>query len=161
MSKIILERNLKVLLSKYYFDRNCSICEPAVVFIMSPPPQPNQLVDLFSPNPTIPPSGRSTPSSVGGAASGRASALTIDSSSAISWGTQGIDMTIRPIPKQGSISYFDPDALNSKKPSGRGKRVLPHTVLWSTWRCYQSCPKFLMPSIAVRAPLRGIKSTRG
>jgi hypothetical protein len=154
LSKVILERNLKVLLSKYYFDRNCSICEPAVVFIMSPPPQPNQLVDLFSPNPTIPPSGRSTPSSVGGAASGRASALTIDSSSAISWVTQGIDMTIRPIPKQGSISYFDPDALNSKKPSGREKGAatyssVEHVALLSimsqvpnAFNCSKSSPQW-------------------
>jgi hypothetical protein len=89
------------------------------------------------------------------------SALTVDSSSAISWDMQAMDTTICLTPMQGSISYFDPDALNSKKPSGRGKRVLSHTVLWSMWRCYQSCPKFLMPSIAVRAPLSGIKSNRG
>jgi hypothetical protein len=121
LSKIILERNLKVLLSKYYFDRNCSICGPPIVFVMSPPPQPNQLVDLFSPNPTTPPSGRSTPSSVGGTANGRASALTVDSSSAISWDMQAMDMTIRSIPRQGSFVVTDPDALNSKKPGGREK----------------------------------------
>jgi hypothetical protein len=148
------ERNLKVLLSKYYFERNCSICEPTRVFVMSPPPQPNQLVDLFSPNPTIPPSGRSTPSSVGGGASGRASALTVDSSSAISWDTQAIDTTICPIPKQGSISYFDPNALNSKKPSGREKGAatyssVEHVALLSimsqvpdAFNCSESSPQW-------------------
>jgi hypothetical protein len=154
LSKIIIERNLKVLLSKYYFDRNCSIYGPPIVFIMSPPPQPNQLVDLFSPNPTIPPSGRSTPSSVGGTASGRALALTVDSSSAISWDIQAMDTTIRPIPRQGSFIVTDPDALNSKKPSGREKGAatnssVEHVVLLSTmsqvpnaFNCSESSPQW-------------------
>jgi hypothetical protein len=154
LSKLILERNLKVLLSKISFDRNCSICGPPIVFAMSPPPQPNQLVDLFSPTPTIPPSGRSTPSSVGGTASGRASALTVDSSSAISWDMQAINMTIRPIPRQGSFLVTDPDGLNSKKPSGREKGAatyssVEHVALLSimsqvpdAFNCSESSPQW-------------------
>jgi len=67
---------------------------------------------------------------------------------------QGIDTTIRPIPKQGLISYFDPDALNSKKPSGREKGAatyssVEHVVLSSimsqvpdAFNCSDSSPQW-------------------
>jgi hypothetical protein len=66
---------------------------------------------------------------------------------------QGIDTTIRLIPKQGSILYFDPVALNSKKPSEREKSAttyssVEHVALLSI----MSLP---MPSVAGIAPLRG------
>jgi hypothetical protein len=82
------------------------------------------LVTIFSPPPNDPSSGRTTPSSIGGASSGRASALTVGSNTSdhISFDTQGPpNTTIRPIPRQGSFAVFDPDTLSSKKPSGREK----------------------------------------
>jgi hypothetical protein len=114
--KIVLERNLLFLLSKYYFDKKCYLDAQSV---MSPPPPSNQLVNIFSPPPNDPSSGRTTPSSIGGASSGRASALTVGSNatSNISFDTQGPPYTtIRPIPRQGSFAVFDPEGLASKKP---------------------------------------------
>ena len=73
-----------------------------------------QLVNIFSPNPNDTHSGRTTPSSVRGAGSGRASALTVDSNatSNISFDMQcPPNTTIRPIPKQGSFIVMDPDGL--------------------------------------------------
>jgi hypothetical protein len=88
--------------------------------IVSPPPPSNQLVTIFSPNPSDPNSGRTTPSGVGGASNGRASALTVHSSGAISFDTQGPpNSTIRPIPRQGLFVVCDVEGLASKKPSGK------------------------------------------
>jgi hypothetical protein len=115
--KIVLEKNLLFLLSKYYFDRKCSFVDAQ--FVMLPPPTSNQLVNIFSPPPNDPSSGRT-----GGASSGRASALTAGSNatSNISFDTQGPPYTtIRPIPRQGSFVVLDAEGLASKKPSGREK----------------------------------------
>jgi hypothetical protein len=109
------------LLSKYYFDRKCSL---NAQFVMPPPPPSNQLVNIFSPPPNDPSSGRTTPSSIVGASSGRASALTVGSNatSNVSFDTQGPPYTtIRPIPRQGSFAVLDLEGLASKKPSGREK----------------------------------------
>jgi len=147
------------LLSKYYFDRECSL---DAQFVMSPPPPSNQLVTIFSPPPNDPSSGRTTPSSIGGASSGRASALTVGSTatSNISFDTQAPpNTTIRPIPRQGSFTVLDQDRVPRSLLVGR--RVLPHTVLWSTWRYYPLCPKFPIRLIAARVPLSGIKCIRG
>jgi len=95
---------------------------------MSPPPPSNQLVTIFSPTPNDPASGRTTPSSVGGASSGRASALTFDSSGAISFDTQGPpNSTIGPNPRQGSFVVLDVEGLASKKPSGREKGTITYS----------------------------------
>ena len=61
-----------------------------------------QLVNLFSPNANDSHSGRTTPSGVGGATSGRAFALTVDSNATegISFNAQ-TDATICLIPCQG------------------------------------------------------------
>ena len=124
---------------------------------MSPPPPSNQLVTIFSPPPNDPSSGRTTPSSIGGASSGRASALTVGSntSSHISFDTQAPpNTTIRPIPRQGSFTVFDPDALSSKKPSGREKGAatyssVEHVALLSimsqvpdSFNCSESSPQW-------------------
>jgi hypothetical protein len=87
---------------------------------MSPP---TQLVNLFSPNPNYTHSGRATPNSVGGATNGRSFVASVNSSGAISFDTQ-LDLinAICPIPCQGLLSIFDPDALPSKKVSGIEKR---------------------------------------
>ncbi|MFN9979921.1 MAG: hypothetical protein ACK53Y_08420, partial [bacterium] len=61
--KIILERNLLFLLSKYYFDWKYYFLD--ALCVMSPPPPSNQLVTIFSPPPNDPSSGRTTPSSIG------------------------------------------------------------------------------------------------
>jgi hypothetical protein len=71
-----------------------------------------QLVNIFSPNPNDTHSGRTTPSSVEGAGSGRASALTVDinATSNVSVDMQcPPNMTIRPIPRQGLFVVMDPD----------------------------------------------------
>jgi hypothetical protein len=97
---------------------------------MSPPTC--QLVNIFSPTPNDSHSGRTTPSSVGGAASGRASALTVDSNatSNISFDTQGPpNKTIRPIPRQGSFVVMDPDGLATKKPSGRDRGSVAYSAV--------------------------------
>jgi hypothetical protein len=119
------------LLSKYYFDRMCYFLD--ALCVMSPPPPTNQ------------------------ASSGRASALTVGShtSSHISFNTQGPpNTTIRPIPRQGSFAVFDPDALSSKKPSGRERGAatyssLEHVVLLSImsqvpdlFNCSESSPQW-------------------
>jgi hypothetical protein len=142
------------LLSKDYFDRKCSL---DTQFVMSPPPPSNQLVNIFSPPPNDPSSGRTTPSSIGGASSGRASALTVGSntSSHISFDTQGPPYTtIRPIPRQGSFTVFDPDLVSSKKPSGREKGAatyssVEHVALLSimsqvadSFNCSESSPQW-------------------
>jgi hypothetical protein len=126
---------------------------------MSPPPPSNQLVTIFSPPPNDPSSGRTTPSSIGGASSGRASALTVGShtSSNISFDTQGPpNTTIRPIPRQGSFTVFNPDLLSSKKPSGREKGAatyssVDHEALLSvmsqvpdSFNCSESSPQWRM-----------------
>jgi hypothetical protein len=122
---------------------------------MSPPTR--QLVNIFSPNPNDSHSGRTTPSSVGGAASGRASALTVDSNatSNISFDTQGSpNMTICPIPRQGLFILTDPDGLATKKPSGRDKgsvaySAVEHVALLSmisqvpnAFNCSESSPQW-------------------
>jgi len=97
---------------------------------MSPPI--HQLVNIFSPNPNDSHSGRTTLSSVGGVASGRASALTVDSNatSNISFDTQGPpNMTIYPIPRQGSFTVMDPDGLGTKKPSGRDRGSVAYSAV--------------------------------
>jgi hypothetical protein len=60
-------------------------------------------------------SGRTTPSGVGGATSGRSSALTVDSNAT---GARSFD-TQTEATRQGSFSVVDLDALAAKKPSGR------------------------------------------
>jgi hypothetical protein len=122
---------------------------------MSPPTC--QLVNIFSPNPNDSHSGRTTPSCVGGAASGRASALTVDSNatSNISFDTQGPpNMTILPIPRQGSFIVMDPDGLATKKPSGRDRgsvaySAVEHVALLSVisqvpdaFNCNESSPQW-------------------
>jgi hypothetical protein len=124
---------------------------------MSPPPLSNQLVNIFSPPPNDPSSGRTTPSSIGGASSGRASALTVGSTatSNISFDTQSPpNTTIRPIPRQGSFAVLDPDGLASKKPSGREKGAstyssVEHVALLSiisqvpdAFNCSESSPQW-------------------
>jgi hypothetical protein len=123
--KIIIERNLLFLLSKYYFDRKCSFL--VALCVMLPPTPSNQLVTIFSPPPNDPSSGRTTPSSICGASSRRASALTVETntSSHISFDTQGPpNMTIRPILRQGSFVVADAEGLGSKKPSGRERGTI-------------------------------------
>jgi hypothetical protein len=63
-------------------------------------------------------------------------------------------MTIRPIPRQGSFAFFDPDALSSKKPSGREKgaatySLVEHVALLSimsqvpdSFNCSESSPQW-------------------
>jgi len=143
------------LLSKYYFDRKCLFLDAQ--FAMSPPPPSNQLVTIFSPPPNDPSSGRTTPSSIGGASSGRASALTVGSNatSHISFDTQAPpNTTIRPIPRQGSFTVLDPDGLSSKKPTGREKGAatyssVEHVALLSimsqvpdSFNCSESSPQW-------------------
>jgi hypothetical protein len=147
-----LERILLFLLSTYYFDRKFMSSRTAFYF-MSPPPPINQWVTLFSPKPNDPHSGRSTPSSVGGVSSGRASTLTVDSSGAISFDTQ-FNSTICPIPMQGPFAILDPDTLTSKKPSGREKGAatyssVEHVALLSimsqvpdSFNCSESSPQW-------------------
>jgi hypothetical protein len=97
---------------------------------MSPPT--HQLVNIFSPSPNDSHSGRATPNCVGGAATGRASALTVDSNatSNISFDTQGPpNTTIRPIPRQGSFVVTDPDGLATKKPSGRDRGSVSYSAV--------------------------------
>jgi hypothetical protein len=81
---------------------------------------PTQLVNLFSPNPDDTHSGRTTPSSVGGATS-RSSATTVNSSGAVSLDAHQPDRSnaICPIACQGLLSVLDPDVLVIKKVSGR------------------------------------------
>jgi hypothetical protein len=79
----------------------------------------HQLVNIFSPNPNDTHSGRTTPSSVGGAGSGRASALTVDSNatSNVSFDMQcPPNTTIHPIPRQGSFVVMDPDGYQKPIP---------------------------------------------
>jgi len=147
-----LERILLFLLSTYYFDRKFMSSRTAFYF-MSPPPPISQWVTLFSPKPNDPHSGRSTPSSVGGVSSGRASTLTVDSSGAISFDTQ-FNSTICPIPMQGPFAILDPDTLTSKKPSGREKGAatyssVEHVALLSimsqvpdSFNCSESSPQW-------------------
>jgi hypothetical protein len=80
--KIILDMNPLFLLSNIILIGSVH-CIAVAISTMSPPPPTNQLVTLFSPTPNDPHSGRTTPSSVGGASSGRASAFTVDSSGSI------------------------------------------------------------------------------
>jgi len=97
---------------------------------MSPHPPSNQLVTIFSPPPNDPSSGRTTPSSIGGASSGRASALTVRSNTSdhISFDTQGPpNTTIRPTPRQGSFVIVDAEGLASKKPSGGDKGAITYS----------------------------------
>jgi hypothetical protein len=87
---------------------------------MSPPTC--QLVNLFSPTPNDTHSGRTTPSSLGGATRGRSSPLTVDSNAT---GARSFDMQtevmIHPNPRQRSFSVADPDVLAVRKPSGKEK----------------------------------------
>ncbi len=143
------------LLSKYYFDRKCSFL--VTLCDMSPPPPSNQLVTIFSPPPNDPSSGRTTPSSIGGASSGRTSALTVGSNatSHILFVTHcHPNMTIRLIPRQGLFAFVDPDSLTSKKPSGREKGTITyssveHVALLSiisqapdSFNCSESSPQW-------------------
>jgi hypothetical protein len=122
---------------------------------MSPPI--HQLVNIFSPNPYDSHSGRTTPSSVGGVASGRASALTVDSTatSKISFDMQcPPNTTIRPIPRQGLFAVTDPDGLSTKKPSVRDRgsvaySAVEHVALLSVisqvpeaFNCSESSPQW-------------------
>jgi hypothetical protein len=91
-----------------------------MVLFMSPPT--HQLVNLFPPNPNDPHSGRTTPSSVAAATSGRSSALNVESSGAIFLNMQpDLSNATHPIACQGSLSVLNLDMLAAEKPSGREK----------------------------------------
>jgi hypothetical protein len=106
--------------------------------------------NLLSPNQNDPCSGRSTPSSVGGTTSGRSSALTVESSGAISFGMQ-TNALICPIPLAGSFAVIDPDglaAIGREKGSGAYSAV-EHVALLSiifqvpgAFNCCESSPQW-------------------
>lgn len=89
---------------------------------------PTQLVNLFSPSPNYAHSDRATPSSVGGAFSGRSSVDSVNISRAISFNMQqDVRNIIHPITHQGLLSVLDPDVLVSKKVSDREKGSTSYT----------------------------------
>ena len=121
---------------------------------MSPPSPSIQLVTIFSPTPNDPHSGRTTPSSVGEASSGRALALTVDSSGAILSDTLGPpNLTIHLIPRQGLFVVIDAEGLASRKSSGGEKGAttyssVEHVTLLSVisqvpyaFNCSESSPQ--------------------
>jgi hypothetical protein len=90
----------------------------------------NTIGNLFSPNPNDTHSGRTTPSSIGGATSDRTSVATVTISGVISFDVQlNLTNPIHPIACQGSWSILDPDVLTTKNLTGREKGASAYTTV--------------------------------